>query len=88
MSLRWSLREVPLYLDFICTFQDPEVQIQNERIMKYKLIELQNMALYWDTDVTLVGNLPSQDLEVCKKLSKALMVVIQMLPTSPFACNL
>ena len=38
--------------------------IENERVMKYKLIELQNMSLYWDTDVTLVGDLPSQDLEV------------------------
>ena len=28
------------------------------------MIELQNMAIYWDTDVTLVGDLPSRDLEV------------------------
>lgn len=44
--------------------QSPEEVIQNERTIKYKLIELQNMALYWDTDVTLVGDLPSRDLEV------------------------
>ena len=50
-----------------CAFfssQSPEEVIQNERNIKYKLIELQNMALYWDTDVTLVGDLPSRDLEV------------------------
>ncbi|KAJ7382631.1 hypothetical protein OS493_033687 [Desmophyllum pertusum] len=40
-----------------------EEVIQNERTIKYKLIELQNMAIYWDTDVTLVGDLPSRDLE-------------------------
>ena len=44
--------------------QNPEEIIQNERTIKYKLIELQNMAIYWDTDVTLVGDLPSRDLEV------------------------
>ena len=44
--------------------QNPEEIIQNERTIKYKLIELQNMAIYWDTDVTLVGDLPSSDLEV------------------------
>ena len=50
----------------ISTFglQNPEEIIQNERTIKYKLIELQNMAIYWDTDVTLVGDLPSRDLEV------------------------
>ncbi|XP_022802556.1 vacuolar protein sorting-associated protein 13D-like isoform X2 [Stylophora pistillata] len=42
---------------------NPEEIIQNERTIKYKLIELQNMAIYWDTDVTLVGDLPSRDLE-------------------------
>ncbi len=49
-----------------CTFwlQNPEEIIQNERTIKYKLIELQNTAMYWDTDVTLVGDLPSRDLEV------------------------
>ena len=44
--------------------QNPEEIIENERTIKYKLIELQNMAIYWDTDVTLVGDLPSRDLEV------------------------
>ena len=44
--------------------QNPEEIIENERNIKYKLIELQNMAIYWDTDVTLVGDLPSRDLEV------------------------
>ena len=44
--------------------QNPEEIIENERSIKYKLIELQNMAIYWDTDVTLVGDLPSRDLEV------------------------
>lgn len=47
-----------------CPIQNPEEIIQNERTIKYKLIELQNMAMYWDTDVTLVGDLPSRDLEV------------------------
>lgn len=42
---------------------NPEEIIENERTIKYKLIELQNMAIYWDTDVTLVGDLPSKDLE-------------------------
>ena len=53
----------------ICVFfflQNPEEVIQNERSIKYKLIELQNMAIYWDTDVTLVGDWPSRDLEVRK----------------------
>ena len=44
--------------------QNPEEIIENERSIKYKLIELQNMAIYWNTDVTLVGDLPSRDLEV------------------------
>ena len=44
--------------------QNPEEIIENERNIKYKLIELQNMAIYWDSDVTLVGDLPSRDLEV------------------------
>ena len=44
--------------------QNPEERIENERNIKYKLIELQNVAIYWDTDVTLVGDLPSRDLEV------------------------
>ena len=44
--------------------QNPEEIIENERSIKYKLIELQNMAIYWDTDVTLVGDLPSRHLEV------------------------
>ena len=44
--------------------QNPEEIIENERNIKYKLIELQNMAIYWDTDVTLVGDLPSRYLEV------------------------
>ena len=51
-----------MYLCF--GLQNPEEIIQNERTIKYKLIELQNMAIYWDTDVTLVGDLPSRDLEV------------------------
>ena len=44
--------------------QNPEEIIENERAIKYKLIELQNIAIYWDTDVTVVGDLPSRDLEV------------------------
>ena len=48
----------------LCVIQNPEEIIENERNIKYKLIELQNMAIYWDTDVTLVGDLPSRDLEV------------------------
>ena len=57
--------------------QNPEEIIQNERTIKYKLIELQNMAMYWDTDVTLVGDLPSRDLEAstvcCNKLCACYM---------------
>lgn len=48
----------------LSVIQNPEEIIENERTIKYKLIELQNMAIYWDTDVTLVGDLPSRDLEV------------------------
>ena len=49
--------------------QNPEEIIENERAIKYKLIELQNMAIYWDTDVTLVGDLPSKDLEASSNSS-------------------
>ena len=53
-----------MFLCFGLHVQNPEEIIQNERTIKYKLIELQNMAIYWDTDVTLVGDLPSRELEV------------------------
>ena len=33
-------------------------------MVKYKLIDLQELGVYWDTDATLVGDLPSKDLEV------------------------
>lgn len=49
--------------------QNPEEIIENEQAIKYKLIELQNMAIYWDTDVTLVGDLPSKDLEASNNSS-------------------
>ena len=53
-----------LPITILYVIQNPEEIIENERNIKYKLIELQNMAIYWDTDVTLVGDLPSRDLEV------------------------
>ena len=55
---------------------NPEEVIQNERTIKYKLIELQKMAIYWDTDVTLVGDLPSRDLEVDVLLVLYLITII------------
>ncbi|KAK3737381.1 hypothetical protein QZH41_011519 [Actinostola sp. cb2023] len=41
-----------------------EESIQNERTIKYKLMDLQSLAVYWDNDVSLVGDLPSSDLDV------------------------
>ena len=63
-----------MYLCF--GLQNPEEIIQNERSVKYKLIELQNMAIYWDTDVTLVGDLPSRDLEVRTTACRAHLMLV------------
>ena len=63
-----------MYLCF--GLQNPEEIIQNERSIKYKLIELQNMAIYWDTDVTLVGDLPSRDLEVRTTACRAHLMLV------------
>eukprot|EP00794_Sanderia_malayensis_P015340 gene15340-16917_t len=37
--------------------------LYSEDAIKYKLIELTELAIYWDDDVTIVGELPSKDLE-------------------------
>ena len=36
----------------------------SESNTKFKLIEIQKFALYWDSDASLVGDLPSKDLDV------------------------
>jgi len=36
----------------------------NERNIKFKLMDLQSLAVYWDNDVTLVGDLLSSELDV------------------------
>ena len=59
-----ALESSMLPTTILYVIQNPEEIIENERTIKYKLIELQNMAIYWDADVTLVGDLPSRDLEV------------------------
>lgn len=38
----------------------------SENQIKFKLIEIQKFALYWDSDTSLVGDLPSKDLNVSK----------------------
>ncbi|XP_048580764.1 intermembrane lipid transfer protein VPS13D isoform X3 [Nematostella vectensis] len=43
---------------------ETEEVIQNDHSIKYKLIDLQNFAIYWDSDAPLVGDLPSTKLEV------------------------
>ena len=36
----------------------------SESMTKFKLIEIQKFAVYWDSDTSLVGDLPSKDLDV------------------------
>ena len=38
--------------------------LHTEDIMKFKLIELTSLAVYWDSDVNLVGNLSAKDAVV------------------------
>ena len=38
--------------------------LQSSSVIKYKLVELQSLAIYWDSNVSLIGNLESKDLEV------------------------
>ena len=75
-SIRFELMQLLFCVNLILIIfvvykpmQNPEEIIENERAIKYKLIELQNMAIYWDTDVTLVGDLPSKDLEASSNSS-------------------
>ena len=41
---------------------------------KFKLIEVQKFALYWDSDASLVGDLPSKDLDVSLTLHCCLIL--------------
>ena len=43
----------------------------SESKTKFKLIEIQKFALYWDSDTSLVGDLPSKDLDVSILLVKS-----------------
>ena len=43
----------------------------SESKTKFKLIEIQKFALYWDSDTSLVGDLPSKDLDVSVLLVKS-----------------
>lgn len=76
MKLLFCVKLILIIFVVYKTLQNPEEIIENERAIKYKLIELQNMAIYWDTDVTLVGDLPSKDLEASSNSSCTYMYLL------------
>jgi hypothetical protein len=52
----------------------------SESKTKFKLIEIQKFALYWDSDTSLVGDLPSKDLDV-SNLRAYFVVLFRLNPT-------
>ena len=55
----------------------------SESKTKFKLIEIQKFALYWDSDTSLVGDLPSKDLDV-SNLRAYFVVLFRLNPTCYF----